>query len=61
MSFPKKVNGTNKKSFLLPFYSQKKWYFCTTEIIKNARNILIFKYLYVILHHGCVKLVTRIQ
>ena len=23
MSFPKKANGTNKKSLLLPFYSQK--------------------------------------
>ena len=31
------------------------------SIIKNHYNILIFKYLYVILHHGCVKLVTRIQ
>nr|DAJ13577.1 MAG TPA: hypothetical protein [Siphoviridae sp. ctwYi19] len=31
------------------------------KIIKNARNVLIFKYLYVILYRGCVKLVTRIQ
>jgi|GEM_PF-4335151 len=31
------------------------------SIIKNHYNILIFKYLYVNLRRGCVKLVSHIQ
>jgi len=39
----------------------KFFVFLSLAIKQKCYNILIFKYLYVILRRGCVNIVTRIQ